>query len=45
METVNVRFDAQVRGDNRIAGKLSIPVKKHRRRGQRQGRRGQDTVT
>ncbi len=24
---VNVRFDAQVRGDNRIAGKLNIPVK------------------
>ena len=27
VETVNVRFDAQVRGDNRIAGKLNIPVK------------------
>src|SRR5690349_18455464 len=24
---VNVRFDAQVRSDNRIAGKLNIPVK------------------
>lgn len=24
---VNVRFDSQVRGDNRIAGKLNIPVK------------------
>ena len=27
VEAVNVRFDAQVRGDNRIAGKLNIPVK------------------
>ena len=27
VETVNVRFDAHVRGDNRIAGKLNIPVK------------------
>jgi ATP-binding protein involved in chromosome partitioning len=27
VERVNVRFDAQVRGDNRIAGKLNIPVK------------------
>ena len=27
VEAVNVRFDAQVRSDNRIAGKLNIPVK------------------
>jgi ATP-binding protein involved in chromosome partitioning len=27
VEQVQVRFDAQVRGDNRIAGKLNIPVK------------------
>ncbi|MEM7131413.1 MAG: Mrp/NBP35 family ATP-binding protein [Chloroflexota bacterium] len=27
IERVNVRFDAQVRGDNRIADKLNIPVK------------------
>lgn len=27
VERVNVRFDSQVRGDSRIAGKLNIPVK------------------
>lgn len=27
VESVSVRFDAQVRSDNRIAGKLNIPVK------------------
>jgi ATP-binding protein involved in chromosome partitioning len=27
VNSVQVRFDAQVRGDNRIAGKLNIPVK------------------
>jgi ATP-binding protein involved in chromosome partitioning len=27
VEQVQIRFDAQVRGDNRIAGKLDIPVK------------------
>lgn len=27
VQQVNVRFDAQVRGDNRIMGKLNIPVK------------------
>lgn len=27
VKQVNVRFDSQVRGDNRIAGKLNIPVK------------------